>query len=191
MLEEFEDQYENEEISHILQLQKDLNSINFSDYSMSKISKSEFAQHYHLLCKKCNKVPVIKFIKRNKIKYECDCNNNIELSIKEVYNYLDYSEEIEIEAYKLNCESHPEEKYIYYCAECNKNLCNKCVEICIEQHQKKIIAIKLDKDSFKKSNYIYDKIKNISKTNINDDNDYIDIENNNNNIMNYKIKKRY
>ena len=41
--------------------------------NLSKISKSKFAAHYHFLCKICNRVPIIRFYKKDKIIYICEC----------------------------------------------------------------------------------------------------------------------
>ena len=46
--------------------------------SFSNISKSKFAEHYHFLCKKCNEVPVIKFIKKIKLNTNVNAKNPLE-----------------------------------------------------------------------------------------------------------------
>ena len=106
--------------------------------SLSNISKSKFAEHYHFLCRFCNEVPVIKFVKRNKIKYEYKCEKESPriLLIKDIFNYLLYSDKIDIDLSKLKCINHKDEKYIFYCEKCKKNICYKCFEDCIE-HEKK------------------------------------------------------
>lgn len=93
--------------------------------NISSIEKSKFSPNYHFLCKKCNKIPIIQFIKTNKIKYIWKCEQSPrELHIKDIYDLLLNSEEIEIEAIrKLKCKLHPDEKYIFFCQECQKNLC--------------------------------------------------------------------
>ena len=101
-----------------------------NDTNLSYIdeSKSKFFELYHFLCKYCKDIPVIKFIKKNKIKYSCKCKESSrEFLIKDVYDYLYFKEKIEIEIRELNCEIH-EEKNIFYCEQCEKNLCNRCVQ---------------------------------------------------------------
>ena len=84
-------------------------------HSLSNISKSKFAEHFHFLCRFCNEVPVIKFIKRNIIKYECNCKKESPriLLIKDIFNYLFYSNETDIDLSKLTCIDHKDEKYIF------------------------------------------------------------------------------
>ena len=119
-----------------------LNSNIYSEHilslSLSNISKTKFAEHYHFLCRFCNEVPVIKFVKRNKIKYEYKCEKESPriLLIKDIFNYLLYSDKIDIDLSKLKCINHKDEKYIFYCEKCKKNICYKCFEDCIE-HEKK------------------------------------------------------
>ena len=122
-----------ENINNSLYLSQD--EINFSN--ISKISKSKFAEHYHFLCKKCNTIPIIRFNQKNKIKYICECKDSPrELLIKNIYDFLFYSDNIDIENEKLNCYFHPKEKYNLYCIKCKKNLCSKCADDCIEHKDK-------------------------------------------------------
>ena len=72
----------------------------FPDYSqslingISNISKSQFGEHYHYLCKKCNNVPLTRFITKDKILFICKCEESPrELLIKDIYNFLFYSKE--------------------------------------------------------------------------------------------------
>ena len=59
-------------------------SLNFSE-----ISKSKFAEHYHILCRKCNRVQVIQFISKNRVKLICECKESpMELSIKDCFSHL-------------------------------------------------------------------------------------------------------
>jgi len=133
-------------------------------YSLSNISKSKFAEHYHFLCRFCNEVPVIKFIKRNIIKYECKCEKESPriLLIKDIFNYLFYSNEIDIDLSKLTCIDHKDEKYIFYCEKCKKNICYKCFEDCIE-HEKSIKPIAFDRKTINKSKYIIEKLEEQGK----------------------------
>ena len=156
-------------------------SFHLSNLNISKITKSEFADHFHFLCKGCNGIPIIKFIEKNKIKYICKCKDSPKkLLIKDIFNYLIYSDNIEDDPKELKCNSHPNEKYIYYCEKCKKNICNICLEKCIE-HEKKIKPA-LDKNTIDKSKYIMDKIneKNKISTDEDEDNNSIDLDEDNN-----------
>ena len=155
--------------------------------SLSNISKSKFAEHYHFLCRFCNEVPVIKFVKRNKIKYECKCEIESPriLLIKDIFNYLLYSDKIDIDLSKLKCINHKDEKYIFYCEKCKKNICYKCFEDCIE-HEKKIKTIAFDRKTINKSKYIIEKLEEQNKYDIYDDDinsDFLEEDN----ISNYKL----
>ena len=142
--------------------------LNFSNISV--ISKSKFAQHYHFLCKYCERVPIIEFIKANKIKYICKCEDSPRnLDIKDTYNYLYYFDELDLGIEKLKCHLHSKE-YGYYCEECKINLCLQCFSDC-NTHQNKIISLLLKNYTIYKYYYIY---KNIKDKNQN----YIDMENN-------------
>ena len=141
----------------------------FDASSISKISKSKFAQNYHFLCKECGEVPKIEFFAKNKIKFKCEtCKESKELSIKEVYDFLYYSEGIE-PINKLRCSLHPDEKFIFYCKTCNKNLCPKCVEECLKNHEKQIISLALESDIMYKKEYIKEKIKEKEESFIKDE----------------------
>ena len=167
-----------EEIPRINQsFNSDIYSQHNLNLSFSKISKSKFAEHYHFLCKKCNKVPVIKFIARNKIKYTCECKESPRiLLIKQIFGYLLYSED-EIDVSKLKCSEHEDEKYIFYCEKCEKNICNKCIENCIE-HENRIKTLVLDRNTINKSKYIIQKLEKQNKTIIEDDIKSEDLEDN-------------
>ena len=146
------------ELQNILPVNPDY-SDPFDDSSISKISKSRFARNYHFLCKECGEVPKLEFFSKNKIKYKCKtCKESKQLLVREVYNFLYYSEGIE-PINKLRCIFHPYKKFIYYCEECNINLCSKCVEECSKNHNKKIISLTLVSDIVNKKDYIKEKIK--------------------------------
>ena len=92
---ELEYLYENNNINNSLDIYNEFqNPLDFSN--ISAISKSKFAQHYHFLCKQCNRVSTIKFIKDCKIRYICECKDSSkDLNIKEIYNYLYYFDELD------------------------------------------------------------------------------------------------
>ena len=124
--------------------------------NLSKISKSKFAEHYHFLCKICNRVPIIRFYKKDKIIYICECiGSPRELKIKDIFSHLLYSKNIEIEEEKLKCDFHPDEKYNIYCFKCKKNKCSKCASIDCIDHKDKIKYLTMDKNINNKCRYIH------------------------------------
>ena len=145
------------------------NSKNFSD--ISELNKTNFAAHYHYLCKGCKEVPIIESIKKNKIKFICNCPNSpIELPINQIYDdylyYSEYSDETNI--ISLKCKNNSEEKYDLYCEKCKKNRCPKCADECID-HKNSLKYLPLDQKVLNKKNYILEKIKDKNQT-------YIDSE---------------
>ena len=179
---------ENPKLNH--SLNSDIYSQHISNLSFSNISKNKFAEHYHFLCKFCDEVPIIKFVKRNKIKYKCKCKKSPRLLlIKDIFDYLLYSDEIDIDLSKLKCADHEDEKYIFYCEVCKKNICYKCAFNCIE-HKNRINTVALDKKTINKSKYIIQKLEEISKYSIGDDLKSEDFEEDN--ISTYKlVPKKY
>ena len=170
------------------------NSLNFysdeKDFSkISRISKSKFSSHYHFLCKKCNRIPTIEFYKKSKIKYTCKCKESPrELLIKDIYDYLFYSNNIDLENENLKCYLHPDEKYSLYCIKCKKNLCSKCAaEDCID-HKEKIKVFALDKNVINKCKYIIKTINEKINHYIDDSSKNFDLDDDNeDNISNYKL----
>ena len=163
MLDNEIEQYEERE-----RLNHSFNSHIYNSLDLSSIYKSKFSEHYHYICKDCNTIPKIQFIKKNKIKYKCECElSPKEFLIKDIYNYLFYSEEKNLDTPILKCILHPNEKYLYYCEECKKNICYKCIENCIE-HERKIESIFLDKKTIDACKYISKKINERKDTTIED-----------------------
>ena len=166
---EQEELYEKNDLNN--SFNSNIYSPNFPDFNISKISKTKFAEHYHLFCKKCNNIPEIRFIKTNKIKYICKCNESPrELFIKDIYDYLFYSEEIDVDVLGLKCIFH-KEKFVYYCKVCKKNICNKCIENCIE-HENEIKSLTLDRNTIYKIKYIIEKISSVKINPYNDEYKY-------------------
>ena len=162
-----EEYYENDKINH--SLNSKIYPLVNPEFSTSKISKSDFAKHYQFLCKECGDVPIIKIFKRNIIKYICKCEESPrELTFQDIYKYILYSEEIDFYTYKLKCTSHSDEKYIYYCEKCKKNLCKKCIENCIE-HEDKLKSLFLDRNIIKIVKYIKEIIDKQTSTYIDED----------------------
>ena len=89
-------------------------------------------KNLHFICKKCKKVPIIKFIDLEKVNYSCSCNNN-KISLDEIYKqYLIEEEEtiqcsFEPENY-LKCLKH-KQIFGYYCKSCPEkiNICKECL----------------------------------------------------------------
>ena len=147
-------------------------NITYDSLSLSEIEtiqKTKFAEHFHLLCKYCEQVPKIRFLKNKKIAYKCGCKDLIIDDIRKVYEYLDYSDITDVDNIKLKCQNHADEKYCLYCSQCGKNLCYKCANGCID-HQEKISIFPLDKDIINKRSYIIEKIKDKNQTYIDDEN---------------------
>ena len=144
-------------------------SKNFSKAFLNKDNKnippkSEFAEPYHFLCKKCKTIPKIKFRTDNKIELECKCKPVIGvIDIRKVFNFLDNSNDINIEFEKLICKEH-NEKFVFYCNNkgCNKNLCLKCRYNCIK-HQNKIKFIYIDEKIIKTIFKSFSEIELLSK----------------------------
>ena len=159
---------ENPKLNH--SLNSDIYSQHISDLSFSNISKSKFAEHYHFLCKFCDEVPIIKFVKKNKIIYKCKCKKSPRLLlIKDIFDYLLYSDEINFDSSKLKCADHEDEKYIFYCEECKKNICYKCAIINCSEHNNRIKTLALDRKTINKSKYIIQKLEEIKKYTNEDD----------------------
>jgi len=147
-------------------------SIDFSNISI--ISKSKFAQRYHFLCKVCERIPIIKFINDNKIRYICECEKNPikYLNIKEIFNFLYQFDEIDLGCEKLKCYLHSK-VYGYYCEKCKKNLCPECYKDC-KEHRNRIKSLFFKNNSIDKYNYIYEKIKDKNQNYIELENDVFD-----------------
>ena len=153
-------------------LNRSKNNITYSSSfpsDIEPIKKTNFAEHYHFLCKKCGRIPKIRFLKNKKIKYKCYCSDLSIDNIHTIYDYLDYSDIIDIDNIKLKCENHPDEKYSHYCIQCGNNLCNICKIECIN-HKDKIIDLNLDEDLINKRKYIIEKIKVQNQTYIDEEN---------------------
>ena len=152
----------NEEMNQTpLFMREYLNSSN----SSTSAESDEFFKHYHYLCKICRTVPIINFSSIGKIEFFCKCNKYPRrLNIRNIYDLLYYSEEIDYDNKLLKCQQHGDdfEKYIAYCQKCKTNLCNKCCIGCIK-HQNKVIVFSYDEETLKKSEYIK---KIISEKNI-------------------------
>ena len=120
------------------------------------LSQSYFSKHYHYLCNICKTVPIIKFSSKGKIKFICNCNDSPKkLNIKNIYDLLYYSEDIDNENILLQC--YHNEKYISYCKYCQINLCTKCSNHCIN-HRHELIDFRSDRQTLNKAKYIITKM---------------------------------
>ena len=172
-------------------------NITYDSLSLSgieTIQKTKFSEHYHLLCKLCEQVPKIRFLKHKKIAYKCGCKDIIFYDIRKIYDYLDYSDITGIDNIKLKCQHHADEKYCLYCTICKDNMCYKCASKCID-HQDKIKIFPLDKDILQKRSYIIEKIKDKNQTYIDDENNtlnknYFNTEEDNSNKIILLPKKK-
>ena len=122
-----------------------INSENF--FSESEIS---FNENCHFLCK-CKKIPLLIFYLNWEVKYLCKCQQK-KISIEELFLNLYISEENDDK--ELKCKEHLDEKYIYYCKTCNKNLCRNCLDSHDRQHEINYIGFEKAVD---KSEYIKEK----------------------------------
>ena len=149
-----EEKNQNQTPSFVREYQDYQNSSN-----SSSLSQSRFLKHYHYLCKRCTIVPILNFSPTGIIKFECECDESPrKLNIKNIYDLLYYSEEIDYGVELLKCYHDGDfEKYISYCKECKKNLCHKCSNGCI-MHSYKEILFASDTETFNKSEYIIKKI---------------------------------
>ena len=81
----------------------------------------------HFFCKKCYKVPIIKFKSFSKIYYSCDCKKCNVIHIKNIEEMYEKKNEDEIKQY-LFCNKHKIE-FNYYCYTCSTNLCRNCLRL--------------------------------------------------------------
>ena len=128
----------------------------------------EFYEYYSFFCKKCERVPdEFNISTKGKISYICGKGEENEkvhkdLTIKELYDNLFYSKDIDSRNEKLKCFFH-NEKFIYYCKKCKQNFCFQCSKDC-SNHRNELLRFGLDDTDIKeKIDYIKEKIKNKDK----------------------------
>ena len=104
---------------------KNYKFLNRSIDSIESISQNEnnSLENFHLFCNGCPNIPILNIDVNSKIKFLCNCKTK-KISIKDILDHLYYSKNKDIK--ELKCKIHPDEKYIYYCHTCKKNLCLKC-----------------------------------------------------------------
>lgn len=147
--------------------------------NLSIISAGEFIDQYNLLCKKCWKIPILNFMEsQEKIVFICECSNYSKkvLSIQEVFSYYLYDKFEDPDKNKLNllkCKFHPDERYFYYCQDCEQNICNICLyENQNKCHHENKIVLNNDRNTINKIKYIKEKLQQMQKN-------YSNLENNN------------
>ena len=91
------------------------------------------------------------------MRFICKCNESPrDLCINDIYNLLYQSEKKEKNNI-FNCKIHKNEKYTFYCKKHNKNLCDKCVNKCLD-HRNELEYFAFDENTFNKSLYLGNKI---------------------------------
>ena len=153
-------------------------------------------QNEHFFCKKCYKVPKIKFLNITSIIYSCDCKKNYKEELKDFLEKTivlisednentEENENINKSIYDLPafyCKNHKKEKYCYYCESCDVNLCRKCLRENEDHNYDKILIFdKLMFEANKKIAFIKDKFnlnslffENESSNFLNDNEDKIE-----------------
>ena len=154
---QFED--ENQKMNHSTNIYNDSQSNSISidiPSNISTISDFNFT-NYSFICKSCNEIPIIKFFTNGKMRFICKCNESPrDLCINDIYNLLYQSEKKEKNNI-FNCKIHKNEKYTFYCKKHNKNLCDKCVNKCLD-HRNELEYFAFDENTFNKSLYLGNKI---------------------------------
>ena len=128
-------------------------------------------QNEHFFCKKCYKIPTIKFLNINDIIYTCNCKKNYKVKLNIFLNdaivKIDEDENTE-ENNRINksiydlaafyCQEHKKEKYCYYCDSCSEHLCRKCLrEYNNHNYDQILIFDQLMNETEKKIDFINDK----------------------------------
>ena len=141
------------------------------DSSISEDKKIKSEKQIHFLCKKCERIPLLKFFINNKIEYICECEDSPrKISVEKIFELL--YDDYDIENKNLKCYLH-QEKYFGYCKKCNINLCYNCTSNC-SSHKKEIIPFAFETKTNNEKEYINKKLqeKNESQNiNIIDNND--------------------
>ena len=122
------------------------------DNNISAINNKEL--NFHFLCKECGQIPKLFFLNNGRIKLICKKERVI--FIEDILNYLDTQS---FKENKLKCPFH-NKKFIYYCKQCKRNLCDICMNDCSKHNKiKEIVCLKLYLKVFDKIAYIQKKMK--------------------------------
>ena len=171
LIEQF-DIYNSNNYSNFYPSMDNLEECNISSVSLNLSSS------YPFVCKKCGKIPKITSFKKEKIKIICSCSNSPkEILISEIISDYLNSSEFDINNLRkiFHCSKHKEEKTMFYCNNCKKNLCQKCINYCVE-NKHNCHLLKNDLQTINAFNYIHKKISEKLKVceeenNINNQND--------------------
>ena len=94
----------------------------------------------NVYCEKCLKVCSVLILDNGSLTIDCDCSREININaVKFKEQYLhgdektnDILKDLKKDLFNFNllssCPLHPKEKFIYYCIDCGKDICKKCME---------------------------------------------------------------
>ena len=132
---------------------------NLEECNISSILVNPLYFSYNFICIKCGKIPKIISFKKEKIKYICSCfDSPREIFIKNIFKYLNDSKVNKNLQEIFHCCEHKNEKIMLYCKKCEKNLCHKCINYCVENNHN-CHLLKNDFHTINAFNYIKQKIK--------------------------------
>ena len=132
-----------------------------NNYNKSmKMSLHEFLEKSNIICYECRKV-----IKESNFLFCKNCGNNIHINCQK--NHCNNNNHFYFGLYSKNnllnvCKQH-KSNFIFRCMNCNESLCGMCD---LNNHNQKEHTMKqiiglIDKNSFEKMNFIFNKQKNI------------------------------
>ena len=122
-------------------------------------------ERQNICCPQCSSLIEIFSFSNNEIKYKCQNKtiHNNKFDIMSIENYLKI---MKIKDYSTinedNCEIHEGNKYIFYCFDCRRHLCEECLKTRnhIAHIKDNIFEIQPNKNELKKiNNYIEEKVK--------------------------------
>ena len=141
-------------------LEKSDNRLIIEGSFISNDKNTDFLKENCYICAYCYEYPKIIFINKEKIKYICKCNKSVKIKI--INNDL-YSKYENLKNLNLTCKKHNNEKFIFYCFKCKKNLCYKCYKMCHSLKHKTINLKDNERQIERKVNRIKEEIFNRSK----------------------------
>ena len=124
------------------------------DFGNESMITNDLPVNEHYLCKKCLDFPIIDYCNNETLKYNCKCGYFESIPIKDIFNYITYLDKNKKLNSNLICMLH-NEKYIYYCYNCKKNLCTQCYDYC-SKHD--LIDLIREDGTKKNTNFILDYI---------------------------------
>ena len=138
----------------------DLN--NLQESAITKVNFDSVEEFYH--CKKCFKLPQITFTDNGKIKLKCKCQNleDEEISTNKIIERIIGADKDNKKRFNCYCTLH-EEKFFYFCVNCEENKCNSCSIKC-DNNQHQLVNLHSNvmniKNKVKEIKDILEKIKN-------------------------------